>query len=196
MSREGLAPGISYSYGVIYVVNEVGTLYVLDATTGTKHSWYQLGGDELHSIPTPYNGSLYLTSMDWNLYCFSEAPPAAPYTPTPTPAPLTADDIAQKVLEQLPAYPASPSADEVAQKVLASLPNGVSADAVAQRVLANLPANPTAQQIAQEITNQLPTTATASVPAEYSAATVVIVVAVVIALAVGFANLCLIRKRK
>jgi hypothetical protein len=59
---------------VVYAINEVGTLYVLDASTGAKYSWYQLGGDELHSIPTPYNGSLYLTSMDWALYCFEEAP--------------------------------------------------------------------------------------------------------------------------
>jgi outer membrane protein assembly factor BamB len=81
-SREGLAPGLSYSYGVVYAINEVGTLYVLDASTGAKYSWYQLGGDELHSIPTPYNGSLYLTSMDWKLYCFEEAPAAQITGPT------------------------------------------------------------------------------------------------------------------
>ncbi|MCW4019107.1 MAG: PQQ-binding-like beta-propeller repeat protein [Candidatus Bathyarchaeota archaeon] len=90
MSREGLAPGLSYSYGVVYVVNEVGTLYVLDAATGAKQSWYQLGGDELHSIPTPYNGSLYLTSMDWKLYCFEEAPTAQDTGPAlPTVATLS-----------------------------------------------------------------------------------------------------------
>jgi hypothetical protein len=26
------------------------------------------------SIPTPYNGSLYVATNDWNLYCFGEAP--------------------------------------------------------------------------------------------------------------------------
>ncbi|MFB3889692.1 MAG: PQQ-binding-like beta-propeller repeat protein [Candidatus Bathyarchaeia archaeon] len=200
LSRENLAQGLSYSYGRLYTVNENGVLYVLDALTGEKLSYYEFvgGGAELHSTPTPYNGSLYVASFNWNLYRFDEAPPAEPYTPpspTPTPAPLTADEIAQKVLEKLPPYPSSASADEIAQKVLASLPAGVSADEVAQKVLANLPANPTAAQIAQEINSQLSTKSTV-LPAEPSAAQVVIIVAVAVAIAIGIVNLYLIRKRK
>lgn len=274
-SREGLAPGISYSYGVIYAVNEVGTLYVMDAQTGQKYSTYQLGGDELHSIPTPYNGSLYLTSMDWNLYRFDEAPPqqfsgALPTSTAVTVTPqlqmrgsevifsgtvaaqstgisakvrltafdpnsnfqdianVTCDDSGFFTAKWTPPVPGtyvvtakfegdqyfspssaktifvvteaattslSPSADEIVQKVLAGLPAGVSADEVAQKVIANLPANPTADQIAQAINNQL-STKPATVPAEYSTATIVIILAVVAALAIGIVNLYLVRKRK
>ena len=196
LSRENIAQGLSYSYGRIYAVNENGVLYVLDSLTGQKLSYHDFvgGGAQLHSMPTPYNGSLYITSLNWNLYRFDEAPPAAQSAPTPTPEPLTADAIAQKVLEKLPTYPTSPSASEIAQKVVASLPSGVSADEVAQKVLANLPANPTAEQIAQEITNQLSTN-TAFVPTEYSTANVVIIVAVAVAIAIGIVNLFLIRKR-
>lgn len=75
LSRENAGPGISYSYGRIYTVTEAGALYVLDASSGAKLSFYQLGHTTLKSVPTPYNGSLYLGSRDWNLYCFQEAPP-------------------------------------------------------------------------------------------------------------------------
>jgi outer membrane protein assembly factor BamB len=72
-SRESLSLGFGYSYGRVYTTNEAGTLYVLDALSGAKLSFYQFGGATLHSVPTPYNGSLYVSSMDWNLYCFDEA---------------------------------------------------------------------------------------------------------------------------
>jgi outer membrane protein assembly factor BamB len=74
LSRENLAQGLSYSYGRIYTVNENGVLYVLDALTGQKLSYYAFsgGGAQLHSMPTPYNGSLYVASLNWNLYCFDE----------------------------------------------------------------------------------------------------------------------------
>ena len=75
LSRENSSPGMSYSYGRVYTVNEAGALDVLDALTGEKLSYYQLGHTTLKSVPTPYNGSLYLGSRDWNLYCFEEAPP-------------------------------------------------------------------------------------------------------------------------
>jgi hypothetical protein len=72
LSREDLSQGISYAYGRIYVVNEAGVLYVLDSPSGAKLSYYEFG-NQLHSIPTPYNGSLYVAGNDWNLYCFGEA---------------------------------------------------------------------------------------------------------------------------
>jgi outer membrane protein assembly factor BamB len=201
LSRENFATGFSYSYGRIYTPNENGALYVLDSLTGKKLSYYEFDNNaaaSLHSIPTPYNGSLYVTALNWNLYRFDEAPPAAPYAPQPTPTPLTADQIAQKVLEKLPAYPTSPSADEVAKKVLASLPSyptGVSVDELAQKVLASLPANPSAEQIAQEICNQL-STKNVLTPAEPTPTNVVIMAGVVVAIAIGAVNLYLIRKRK
>lgn len=77
LARENVAQGLSYSYGRIYTVNENGVLFVLDSLSGAKLSYYQfaMGGAELHSTPTPYNGSLYVGSLDWNLYCFNEAIP-------------------------------------------------------------------------------------------------------------------------
>lgn len=73
LSRENLTPGLTYSYQRIYTVNEVGVLYVLDASTGQKLSYYEFGTYQMHGSPTPYNGSLYLGMNDWNLYCFGEA---------------------------------------------------------------------------------------------------------------------------
>lgn len=70
-SREDLAQGISYSYGRIYVVNEAGILHVLDAQTGQSLSFYYFG-NQMHSVPTPYNDSLYVATNDWNLYRFDE----------------------------------------------------------------------------------------------------------------------------
>ena len=84
ISRESLAPGLSYSYGRVYIVNEAGSLYSIDALTGDKYAYYQFGGTTLHSIPTPYNGSLYVSSLDWNLYCFEEAPPQQFHGAMPT----------------------------------------------------------------------------------------------------------------
>ncbi|MCW4002702.1 MAG: PQQ-binding-like beta-propeller repeat protein [Candidatus Bathyarchaeota archaeon] len=74
-SRENVAQGISCSFNNIYVVNEAGIMHVLDAQTGKSLSYYSFN-TQMHSIPTPYNGSLYVGTNDWNLYCFSEAPPA------------------------------------------------------------------------------------------------------------------------
>ena len=195
-SREMNTQGFSYSFNRLYVVNEQGFLFVLDATTGEKLSGYDGWGSlQLHSAPVPYDGKLYVGAPDWNMYCFKEAAPAPEQTPTPTAEPLTADIIAQKVLNSLPAYPAVPSASEIAQLIASSLPSGVSADEVAQKVVANLPSNPTASQIAQEISNQL-SAKPASVPQEYSIATIVITIAVIAALAIGFVNLYLIKKRE
>jgi outer membrane protein assembly factor BamB len=70
--REDLAQGITYSYGVIYTVNEAGILRVLDAASGRSLSYYNFG-TQMHSTPTPYNGSLYVASNNWDLYCFGEA---------------------------------------------------------------------------------------------------------------------------
>ncbi|MCW4019128.1 MAG: PQQ-binding-like beta-propeller repeat protein [Candidatus Bathyarchaeota archaeon] len=74
LSRETTSPGLSYSFGRIYTVNEAGALYVLDASTGEKLSYYQFEHTSLKSVPTPYNGSLYVCCADYNLYCFEEAP--------------------------------------------------------------------------------------------------------------------------
>jgi hypothetical protein len=73
LSRENLAPSLAYAYGRVYTVNEVGVLYVLDALTGEKLSYYQFGTYQMHGSPTAYNGNLYLGLNDWNMYCLGEA---------------------------------------------------------------------------------------------------------------------------
>ncbi|GEM_PF-356700 len=195
LSRENLGGGLSQSYGRVYTTTVIGTIYVLDMFTGKKLFSYDLGNSDIKSVPTPYNGYLFVTASDWNLYCFTEAPKAAPPTPEPIPEPLTADAIAQKVIDKLPAYPNCPSADEITQKLLSSLPSyptGASAEEVAQRVLANLPSHPTAEQIAHEIRNQLKL----EQQVEFSNPMIVIIVAVAVAIIIGIANLNMVRKRK
>jgi outer membrane protein assembly factor BamB len=90
LSREDLSQAITYSYGRLYVVNQAGVFYVLDAYTGAKLSYYEFGTVQIFSAPMPYNGSVYVGANDWNLYCFGDArimsaastePPASP-TPT------------------------------------------------------------------------------------------------------------------
>ncbi len=73
LSRENLVQGLTYSYQRIYSVNEIGVVYVLDASTGQKLSYYEFGAYQMHGAPTPYNGNLYIGCNDWNLYCFGEA---------------------------------------------------------------------------------------------------------------------------
>jgi outer membrane protein assembly factor BamB len=77
LSREINNPGMSYSYGRVYAATENGVLYVLDAITGAKRSYYEFGYKgstvQLHSSPVPYNGMLLVGCMDWNMYCFGEA---------------------------------------------------------------------------------------------------------------------------
>jgi outer membrane protein assembly factor BamB len=68
LSREDISQGISYSYGRIYVVTMLGVLYVLDANTGAKLSYHEFGY-QLQSMPSLYNGYVYLGCNDWNVYC-------------------------------------------------------------------------------------------------------------------------------
>ena len=75
MSRENLAQALTYSFQRIYTVTEFGVLYVLDALSGAKLSYYEFvpARSQLHCMPVPYNGSLYVGANDWNMYCFGEA---------------------------------------------------------------------------------------------------------------------------
>jgi outer membrane protein assembly factor BamB len=75
LSRENLAQGLSYSYQRIYTVTEFGVLYVIDALSGEKLSYYEFSPlrSQLHCMPIPYNGNLYVGTNDWNMYCFGDA---------------------------------------------------------------------------------------------------------------------------
>jgi outer membrane protein assembly factor BamB len=72
MSREDISGGITYAPGRVYVVTEVRCVYVLDAVTGAKLSYYVTNG-QMRSAPVPYDGNLYVGCSDWNLYCFGNA---------------------------------------------------------------------------------------------------------------------------
>jgi outer membrane protein assembly factor BamB len=89
LSREDVSQALTYSYGRIYSVTELGVLYVLNALTGAKVSYYWFGCD-LHSSPTLYNGSLYMGTNEWNVVCMGDsaiinAQSAIPVIPTPIP---------------------------------------------------------------------------------------------------------------
>jgi outer membrane protein assembly factor BamB len=96
LARENIASGLSYSYGRIYTVNENGVLYVLDSITGQKITNWNFPA-QMHSMPTPYNGFLYIATNDWGLYCFGDArtmttsstSPSPSTVPTATPAQST-----------------------------------------------------------------------------------------------------------
>jgi len=84
----------TYSFGRIYAPNEQGALYVLDAKTGEKLSYYETGSQHWSS-PSLYNSRVYIGGFDNNVYCFEQAdlgltsyPPPDP-TPTPTPTPTS-----------------------------------------------------------------------------------------------------------
>jgi eukaryotic-like serine/threonine-protein kinase len=86
LSRENAAEGLAYSFGRLYTVTENRVLFVIDAQTGAKISYYDQFGSQMHSAPSLYNGSAYVGSWDWGLYRFSDSKPT-PVTPVSTPAP-------------------------------------------------------------------------------------------------------------
>jgi len=147
-------------------------------------------------VPTPYNGSLYVTCRDWNIYCFEEAPPAQPWTPPPEPTYPTAEEIAQKVLDELPI---NPSADDIANAIADQFPDIPTAEEIAQKTISQLPAYPevpdvpSAEEVAQETINRLP--AYPEIPA-YLTIDLVIIAAVAVAIIIGIVSYLALRKQK
>ena len=77
--REGLST-ITYTDGKVYTGRTTGILYVLDATTGAKESFFTAGSEFLAS-PSFSGGKCYVGSWDWNFYCFADAiPPHQAFT--------------------------------------------------------------------------------------------------------------------
>jgi outer membrane protein assembly factor BamB len=115
ISRENIAQGLTYSCGRVYTVTEFGVLYVLDALTGEKLSYYEFGGYQMHSSPSLYNGNLYIGCNDWNLYCFGEArlmsnnQPAPTVTATPSPLSIASPTPVQTPISPLPSQAVAPS---------------------------------------------------------------------------------------
>jgi len=102
-SREINNMGITYTYGRVYVANELGVIYVLDAVTGAKLSYHEFGTVQLHCSPVPYNGNLYIGSSDFYMYCFGDARLMAASAPKPqalaTDAPISSLAVAPIVAE-------------------------------------------------------------------------------------------------
>jgi len=104
-SREDLAQGISYSYQRIYTVTEAGSIYVLNAKTGAKESFF-FNGYQWRCMPIPYNGYLYVGGCDMNMYCFGDARTLAASAPKPQAVAIN-EPVSSLQIE--PAVPAAPS---------------------------------------------------------------------------------------
>jgi len=69
----------TYSAGRVYIGMDNRALYVLDAETGEKISWYEgFESNWIWSTPALYNRSVYVGSIDGNIYCLEEAPELPP----------------------------------------------------------------------------------------------------------------------
>jgi hypothetical protein len=106
---------------------------------------------------------------------------------------ITAEEIAQKVLDELPI---NPSAGDIAGAVINQLPEGITAQNVADKVLDNLPEGPSAEDVAQEIINQLPEEPEEPEAPAYTMIDLAIITAVVVVAALVVYNIYTIRKRK
>jgi outer membrane protein assembly factor BamB len=62
----------TYALGKVYAASEQMALYVLDAKTGVKLSFHELGS-QVNSSPSLYNGRVYIGTFSWYLMCFEDA---------------------------------------------------------------------------------------------------------------------------
>jgi eukaryotic-like serine/threonine-protein kinase len=83
LSREINHFGITYSFDRIYAATEAGAVYVIDALSGAKISYYEFGTLSMRSAAVPYNGMLLIGGTDYNMYCFGEARVMAASVPKP-----------------------------------------------------------------------------------------------------------------
>jgi outer membrane protein assembly factor BamB len=73
----------TYAAGKVYAASEQMALYVLDAKTGEKLSFYELGS-QVWSSPSLYNGRVYIGTFSWYLMCFEDADWRAQPQPSPS----------------------------------------------------------------------------------------------------------------
>lgn len=199
LSRE-LYSSPRYFMGKIYVGMENFVFYVIDAETGEKISFYtDFESNNIWSSPTLYDGKAYIGNHDGNLYCFEEALPKTIIPEDPIePQYPTVEEIAQKVLDNLPP---NPSANDIAQETLNQLPaypEGPTAEEIAQETVNQLPEYPeapTVEEICQAIGNTIEYPEPTVVP-EYTTIDIVIIVAVVIVAVLVLYTLYTVKKQK
>jgi outer membrane protein assembly factor BamB len=63
----------TYADGKLYVTSDQRGMYVLNATDGSKISWFATASNSWSS-PTLYEGRVYVGNNDWNVYCLAEYP--------------------------------------------------------------------------------------------------------------------------
>jgi len=63
----------TYAADKLYVTSDQRGLYVLNATDGSKVSFFATGSNSWSS-PTLYDGKVYVGNNDWNVYCISDYP--------------------------------------------------------------------------------------------------------------------------
>jgi outer membrane protein assembly factor BamB len=61
---------LTYADSKFYLADDLRTIYVLNATDGSKISWF-LAGSNFLSSPAIYEGRLYVGNQDWAVYCFA-----------------------------------------------------------------------------------------------------------------------------
>jgi outer membrane protein assembly factor BamB len=63
----------TYADGKLYIVSDQRSIYVLNATTGSKISYFGTDSNSWSSA-TLYEGRLYVGNNDWNVYCLANYP--------------------------------------------------------------------------------------------------------------------------
>ena len=82
----------TYADGKVYIGSDAYIVHVFDAETGEKFSAYEIGSNIRSSCSIAY-GNLYVGAGDWNLYCFTEAPPKPPKAKTSMVSILSASKV-------------------------------------------------------------------------------------------------------
>jgi len=140
--------------------------YEIDTVTSDASGMFK----KMWEPPVPGEYTIIATFEGSKAYYSSYAETAIGVTEAPTPYPEapTAEEVAQKTIDKLPAYPEAPSAEDVAQGTIDKLP--------AYPEIPEYPEYPEAP--------------------EYTTIDLIIIAAVVIAIVIGVVNFYALRKRK
>jgi len=113
--------GLAYANNKVYVSWEQKAVFVLDANTGEKVSYWEIPS-MIWSNPTLYKNRMYVGCQDWNLYCFEEKQTGTKYygaqaayasvgvSPSPSaiaPAGLQGEPVQSPVAEPIQTQPST-----------------------------------------------------------------------------------------